>query len=274
MMDLFSGPNAPLAKAFLWCGWRVLTPIDLAIDEEFDVKTRAREKGPGPMPLQSKTLPRGLPGLSARDQHRVDQDNLAADFGLAMQQWEAVCTGLTRANGTLEAKVPGMTWCQEWVRQGDAYPTKEEAEYTPSLAFTLAICATAWAHQQGFMVEPVPRLPPIFTTGDCRKLLEFDPALLRAELMAPMALHLGLRHNQLHDHQFVPLLPRSSPTTRSLHLATFRVGWGIFHIVGRSALGPTLTWLEGMAPILRRWSSTCRSCFRQRPGSGTSNRSR
>ena len=116
MMDLFSGPNAPLAKAFLWCGWRVLTPIDLAIDEEFDVtwpaaqqailkwlpqvslqaaafdcstKTRPREKRPGPMPFRSETLPRGLPGLSARDQHRVDQGNLAADFGLAMQQWGA-----------------------------------------------------------------------------------------------------------------------------------------------------------------------------------------
>ena len=37
MLDLFSGENAPLAQAFNWCGWRVVTPIDIAIDMDFDV---------------------------------------------------------------------------------------------------------------------------------------------------------------------------------------------------------------------------------------------
>jgi len=37
MLDLYSGPNAPLAKAFNWCGWRVVTPVDLERDAELDV---------------------------------------------------------------------------------------------------------------------------------------------------------------------------------------------------------------------------------------------
>ena len=39
MLDLYSGPNAPLAKAFNWCGWRVVTPVDLERDAELDVST-------------------------------------------------------------------------------------------------------------------------------------------------------------------------------------------------------------------------------------------
>ena len=90
MLDLYSGPNAPLAKAFNWCGWRVVTPVDLERDAELDVskpevrqaiagclpqtcciasamscatKSRAREKQPGPPPLRSVESPRGLTGL-------------------------------------------------------------------------------------------------------------------------------------------------------------------------------------------------------------------
>ena len=83
MLDLYSGPNAPLAKAFNWCGWRVVTPVDLERDVEMDVsrpevrqatvrclpqtscmasamscatKSRAREKQPGPPPLRSESF--------------------------------------------------------------------------------------------------------------------------------------------------------------------------------------------------------------------------
>ena len=31
MVDLFCGPNLPLGKAFLYCGWRCL-PVDWALD--------------------------------------------------------------------------------------------------------------------------------------------------------------------------------------------------------------------------------------------------
>ena len=116
MLDLFSGENAPLAQAFLWCGWHILTPIDIAIDEDFDVtkesvqkalfhwlpkvslmaaafscstKTRARERRPGPLPLRADHFPRGLPDLSPSDARRVEDDNLMSDFGLSAQAWLA-----------------------------------------------------------------------------------------------------------------------------------------------------------------------------------------
>ena len=37
LLDLFAGANAPLTKAFMWCGWKAVTPIDLEIDPDFDV---------------------------------------------------------------------------------------------------------------------------------------------------------------------------------------------------------------------------------------------
>ena len=80
LLDLFAGANAPLTyKAFMWCGWKAVTPIDLEIDPDFDVtepsvqrallrvfpevafitaamscstKSRARKKPPGPRPLR------------------------------------------------------------------------------------------------------------------------------------------------------------------------------------------------------------------------------
>ena len=100
-LDVFSGLNAPLAKAFLWCQWEVVTPIDIEIDQGLDVsrpsvrralhavlpqvvliagamscatKSRAREKQPGPPPLRSEESPRGLPGIPERSQQRVDAD--------------------------------------------------------------------------------------------------------------------------------------------------------------------------------------------------------
>ena len=85
----------------------------------------------------------------------------------------------------------------EWSRQGENFPTYEEAEYTPSLVFTLAVCATAWATKQGMRVEPIPRLPPIQSTGDVRPLLDLDPSFLRKDLMTVTALHLGLRDKEM-----------------------------------------------------------------------------
>lgn len=75
----------------------------------------------------------------------------------------------------------------------DSFATFEEAEYTPSLAFSLAICAAMWACRTGKVIAPVPRLPPISRSGDIRPLLHFEPADLRDELMDIMGFHLGLR---------------------------------------------------------------------------------
>ena len=115
-LDVFSGLNAPLAKAFLWCQWEVVTPIDIKIeiDQDLDVsrpsvrrairraihavlpqvvlisgamscatKSRAREKQPGPPPLRSEESPRGLPGIPERSQQRVDADNYSSHTWVA-----------------------------------------------------------------------------------------------------------------------------------------------------------------------------------------------
>ena len=91
-----NGPGAPVSKALLWCGWRVL-PIDILLDPTHDLsdatrqallheqlqeadcimaaldcstKSRAREiplhfsdGRLSPKPLRSNEHPEGLPGL-------------------------------------------------------------------------------------------------------------------------------------------------------------------------------------------------------------------
>ena len=119
MVDLFCGPNLPLGKAFLYCGWRCL-PVDWALDPSHDLsnpqrqdsireqlqdavfaaaaldcstKSRAREiprdlgdGKPGPRPLRSDRYPDGLPDLPRADQLRVSKDNLACSFVLTELQ--------------------------------------------------------------------------------------------------------------------------------------------------------------------------------------------
>ena len=119
MVDLFCGPNLPLGKAFLYCGWRCL-PVDWALDPSHDLsnpqgqdsireqlqdavfaaaaldcstKSRAREiprdlgdGKPGPRPLRSDRYSEGLPDLPMADQLRVSKDNLACSFVLTELQ--------------------------------------------------------------------------------------------------------------------------------------------------------------------------------------------
>ena len=44
MIDLMCGPNMPLAKAFLFCGWRVL-PIDWSLDPGHDLSNPLLQGG-------------------------------------------------------------------------------------------------------------------------------------------------------------------------------------------------------------------------------------
>ena len=81
----------------------------------------------------------------------------------------------------------------EWSKSGARYPTFEEAEYTPSLVFTIAVTVTAWATRMGLRVEAVPRLPPVCQSGDVRSLLQLEATELRSHLMDIMGLHLGLQ---------------------------------------------------------------------------------
>ena len=83
------------------------------------------------------------------------------------------------------------------------FSTFNEAEYTPSLVFTLAVCCAAWAARQGYGILAIPRLPPIATSGDVRPLLPFEPSELRGDLMTVMGFHLGLSP-PLEDSSHVP----------------------------------------------------------------------
>ena len=108
MADLLAGPNAPLSRAFLFCGWHCI-PVDWLLDPSHDLscperqqslaeqlstvdficaamdcstKSRAREiprsfddGRPAPRPLRSVEFPEGLPQLSPSEQARVDTDN-------------------------------------------------------------------------------------------------------------------------------------------------------------------------------------------------------
>ena len=135
MVDLFCGPNLPLGKAFLYCGWRCL-PVDWALDPSHDLsnpqrqdsireqlqdavfaaaaldcstKSRAREiprdlgdGKPGPRPLRSDRYPEGLPDLPMADQLRVSKDNLAASSGPSSRPWQ---TGVGAAFGKIRCVV-------------------------------------------------------------------------------------------------------------------------------------------------------------------------
>ncbi|CAE7730172.1 unnamed protein product [Symbiodinium sp. CCMP2592] len=119
MMDLMCGPNAPLTRAFLFCGWRA-GPVDLLLNPAQDIsrsefqaelrpsldqacllfaaldcstKSAIREiplrlpsGRSGPPPLRSHEHPMGLPGLKIDDQRRVSKDNCACRFVLDEQQ--------------------------------------------------------------------------------------------------------------------------------------------------------------------------------------------
>ena len=129
MVDLFFGPNLPLGKAFLYCGWRCL-PVDWALDPSHDLsnpqrqdsireqlqdavfaaaalncstKSRAREiprdlgdGKPCPRPLRSDRYPEGIPDLPMADQLRVSKDNLPCSFVLT--ELQALAGGSVREN--------------------------------------------------------------------------------------------------------------------------------------------------------------------------------
>ncbi|CAE7039628.1 unnamed protein product [Symbiodinium sp. CCMP2592] len=290
LADLMSGPEMPIAKAFLWCGWRVL-PVDLLIDPSHDLadarrqksledqlqdaaflfaaldcstKSRAREiprvfedGRAAPGPLRSGRYPEGLPSLSGAEAERVRRDNAACSWVLQqMQKVHARGGGCIRENpaNSLHWRLPAevemqasgewydttysacvfagarcksqrrhnvdeiASWpplsCQhfhnpaEWdpvLRDGHpVYPSKEEAEYTAPLSFSIAIAASWWAARKGFAVMRFHRLPPVERTGRCEHWLDIDPRALRSWAMAPLAISLGLRPVDVPGTQDLP----------------------------------------------------------------------
>ena len=115
MVDVFAGPNAPLAFVFKLCGWQatawdklIYPEHDLATQDgqdklsqacadvvlvaaasPCDTKARIREilrifpdGRPAPGPLRSEEYPEGLPNLSGPGTKRVATDNRVTSFVL------------------------------------------------------------------------------------------------------------------------------------------------------------------------------------------------
>ena len=83
---------------------------------------------------------------------------------------------------------------QPYLQDGQrVFPSKEEAEYTASLAFGIAVSASWWAARMGLAKLHVPRFPFVETAGRREHWLQIDPRALREWAMAPTAIALGLR---------------------------------------------------------------------------------
>ena len=66
------------------------------------------------------------------------------------------------------------------------FPSKEEAEYSASLCYTLVAVASHWAADQGFALRRIQRLPPVQVTGDWRAMLELPSLGLPSVEGAPV----------------------------------------------------------------------------------------
>ena len=111
VIGFFSGANAPLEQAFVWCGWNA-DAVDILIDKSNDLtkeyerrywKKKARKVDaiflavpcdttsrirehpiPGhkdpPKPLRDQSSVRGIRGLKDSDKKRVEDGNMLIDF--------------------------------------------------------------------------------------------------------------------------------------------------------------------------------------------------
>ena len=160
MADIMAGPNTPITKAFLFCGWRTI-PVDWCFGTSHDLsskavqshlrlllqeatfvfaamdcstKSRAREiprvfqdGRPAPGPLRSEKHPEGLPNLTGKDLERVRVDNQACAFVL-----EAIEGVVARGGGSIREN-PGRSlhWHlpqeRRMAESGDWYDTEYSA---------------------------------------------------------------------------------------------------------------------------------------------------
>ena len=150
MVDLYAGPNTPLSKAFIFCGWETIS-VDWMLDSSHDLsnslrqqslheqlqsvcfiaaaldcstKSRAREiprdfgdGRPPPWPLRSEKHPLGLPELTGSQLARVEQDNAAASFvlseidQLAGRWWSQESHGVGHSRRVYWASLAGRAVC-------------------------------------------------------------------------------------------------------------------------------------------------------------------
>ena len=69
---------------------------------------------------------------------------------------------------------------------------KEEAEYSATLAFAIAVSVSWWAVRDGHARLHVPRMPPLEACGRRQHWLDIDPRAMRSWAMTPLAITLGL----------------------------------------------------------------------------------
>ena len=94
---------------------------------------------------------------------------------------------------------------QPYLQDGQrVFPSREDAEYTASLAFGIAVSASWWAARMGLAKLHVPRFPFVETTGRREHWLHIDPRALREWAMAPTAVCLGLRPTHPHERAKTP----------------------------------------------------------------------
>ena len=72
------------------------------------------------------------------------------------------------------------------------YPSHEEATYTATLSFAVAVACSWWAVRTGKATLHVPRMPTFSCQGRKEHWLALDPRSLREWLMTPLAITLGL----------------------------------------------------------------------------------
>ena len=191
MVDLFCGPNLPLGKAFLYCGWRCL-PVDWALDPSHDLsnpqrqdsireqlqdavfaaaaldcstKSRAREmprdlgdgklaQGPRPLRLCPDRAPdRGGGSVRENPLRSLHCELTQEKQMMATGPWQdtvyyACCFMADQLRVSI-ATTPTQPTSGSLTFRQRVFPSKEEAEYTASLAFGIAVSASWWAARMG-----------------------------------------------------------------------------------------------------------------------------
>ncbi|CAE7815841.1 unnamed protein product [Symbiodinium sp. CCMP2592] len=224
MADLFSGPNAPLSKAFLFCGWQCL-PVDLKLDSSHDLANPLRQASLAAQLQQVDFIAAAFDyshqelraGHPARPSVGSVRENPANSLHWLLPQevqsfqsglwqdkhYDTCCWGgarykrqRLRHNLQEIADWPAIQ-CHhihgkgEWDPQSldgkHWFPSQEEAEYTAPLAFAIAVSASWWAARVGRAKLAVPRMPVPGCVG------KHGLASIREHwAMAPLALSLGL----------------------------------------------------------------------------------
>eukprot|EP00435_Cladocopium_sp_Y103_P054452 s2532_g17.t1 len=186
-------------------------------------KSRAREiprvfedgrKAPGP--LRSDRYPEGLPNLrtqgepcqkpalGAAPQEKAmmasgcwfDTDYSACVFNSARAKSQRLRHNIQEIADWTNLQCHHIHAEDEWTpftHDGvRVYPSKEEAEYSACLAFSIAVAASWWAVRTGRAALAVPRMPPTEAVGRRAHWLDFDPRSMRQWALAPLAISLGL----------------------------------------------------------------------------------